>query len=335
MNNKIDFVITWVDGNDVEWQKERGKYIPDKNTDSRKSRYRDWENLQYWFRSVEKFAPWVNKIHFITCGHIPKWLNINHPKLNIVKHTDYMPKEYLPTFNSIPIELNIHRIKELEEKFVMFNDDMFIVKQMKPTDFFKNNLPCDSALLNMDSPTRKGVRSYAEILNAEIINEYFKKYDVIKKNWLKWFNVKYDKKKLVKNLFLLPGKRFTGIKAMHLPYSYLKSTYSTVWEKEYKVLNETSLNKFRSDYSINHWLMGNWQIATGKFIPRSTKVGVSVLLNDDDINNTKVFNVLKNIKYKMICINDFVEDDEKFEKIKNELNLYFEQLLPEKSSFEL
>lgn len=42
-----------------------------KNIDNRVIRYRDWENLKYWFRGVETFAPWVNKVYFITYGHIP------------------------------------------------------------------------------------------------------------------------------------------------------------------------------------------------------------------------------------------------------------------------
>ena len=62
MNNKIDFVMIWVDGNDPEWRKEKDKYSNnvDNNTDNREARFRDWDNLQYWFRGVEKFAPWVN-----------------------------------------------------------------------------------------------------------------------------------------------------------------------------------------------------------------------------------------------------------------------------------
>ena len=60
-----------------------------KNADNRNVRFRDWDNMQYWFRAVEKFAPWVNKIHFVTYGHLPKWLNINNPKLNIAKHSDF------------------------------------------------------------------------------------------------------------------------------------------------------------------------------------------------------------------------------------------------------
>ena len=59
---KIDFVIPWVDGNDPEWQEIRNKYAHKNDGDNREIRYRDWDNLQYWFRGVERFTPWVNKI---------------------------------------------------------------------------------------------------------------------------------------------------------------------------------------------------------------------------------------------------------------------------------
>ena len=111
--NKIDFVLAWVDGADKEWLAERRKYNPAKGADNSAARYRDWENLQYWFRGVEKFAPWVNRIYFVTCGHIPPWLNTSHPKLKLIRHSDYMKPEYLPTFNINSIELNFHRIPEL------------------------------------------------------------------------------------------------------------------------------------------------------------------------------------------------------------------------------
>ena len=100
MEATIDFVLMWVDGNDPEWQKEKSLYESDTNGDKRNIRFRDWDNLQYWFRGVEKYAPWVNKIHFVTWGHLPSWLNTEHPKLNVVKHSDFIPKEFLPTFNS-------------------------------------------------------------------------------------------------------------------------------------------------------------------------------------------------------------------------------------------
>ena len=89
---KIDFVIMWVDGADEKWLEEKKMY--DTNVDIEAGgdhRFRDWDNLQYWFRGVEKFAPWVNSVYFITCGHYPEWLNLDHPKLKFVKHSDYIP----------------------------------------------------------------------------------------------------------------------------------------------------------------------------------------------------------------------------------------------------
>ena len=93
---KIDFVLTWVDGSDPDWLAQRREYQPGRGTDAGESRYRDWDNLQYWFRGMEKFAPWVNKIYFVTWGHVPKWLNKAHEKIQIVKHEDFMAPAYLP-----------------------------------------------------------------------------------------------------------------------------------------------------------------------------------------------------------------------------------------------
>ena len=93
MDNKIDFVIPWVDGGDPEWLKQKNEYSGKKTSeeDARDIRFRDWDTLKYWFRGVEKFAPWVNKIHFITWGHLPEWMNTENPKLHIVNHKDYIP----------------------------------------------------------------------------------------------------------------------------------------------------------------------------------------------------------------------------------------------------
>lgn len=117
-NAKIDFVICWVNGADEKWIQKKKSYMPLKGEDVNVNRYRDWETLIFGFRGVEKFAPWVNHIYFISDQQVPHWLNTKNSKLTIVDHTDYIPKKYLPTFSSHPIELNLHRIQRLSETFI-------------------------------------------------------------------------------------------------------------------------------------------------------------------------------------------------------------------------
>ena len=179
---KIDFVVTWVDSNDSEWQKDFNAYLPQDHSlnDIRVERYRNWENLRYWFRGVEKFAPWVNKIHLISCGQIPDWLNLNAPKLHFVKHSDYISAEYLPTFSARPIALNLHRIEGLSEHFVLFDDDMFLIDKVESERFFKKGLPCDKAAFNVIVPIIPFI--HKEYNNLCVINSSFKKHEMIRKH---------------------------------------------------------------------------------------------------------------------------------------------------------
>ena len=333
-NNKIDFVITWVDGNDSNWQREKQKYEAEAKNycDSRNIRYRDWDNLKYWFRGIEKFTPWVNKIHFVTNGQVPKWLNVNHPKLNLVKHEDFMPKEYLPTFNSIAIENNLHRIKDLSDNFVFFNDDMFIIKNMKEKDFFNKGLPCDIAILNSHI-SRREIGNHIEAANMDVINAHFKKEESIKNNLFKWINFKYGID-VFRTFCLLPWNSFVGIYNQHLPNSYQKSTYEELWKLEYNVLDTACKHKFRYALDVSQWLFQDWQIASGKFYPRKKNTGRSFDLKNEEINNKEVYKCITNQKYKMICVNDWVNTDN-FESVKKELNSAFDTILPDRSEFEL
>lgn len=328
-DNLVDFVITWVDANDIEWQREKNKYSKDKKGDNSVIRYRDWEILKYWFRGVEKFAPWVNKIHFITYGHIPTWLNTDNPKLNVVKHTDFIPEKYLPTFNSHTIENNMHLIKELNENFVYFNDDMFIIDEVKKEDFFKNNLPCDSFAENiLTAGNKNSTFHYILLNNMEIINNYYNKRQFIKKYPAKFLNIKYGVKN-IRTLLLLPWSNFSLIYDTHIPVSLKKQTLYDVWNKEYERFNETCMHKFRTSQDVSQYVFRYWQMLNGKFKPRSFKFGKVFTLKNE---NKEIYNTIEKQKYKIICIND--SDSIDFEKVKKELQNSFERILPEKSSFE-
>lgn len=328
-NNKIDFVITWVDGSDLKWQKEKEKYEEKKDLSTNgNNRYRDMECLKYWFRAVEKYAPWVNKIYFVTWGHYPEWLNIKNKKLVIVNHKDFIPKEYLPTFSSNVIEINLHRIKGLNEKFVNFNDDVFINDYVSEKDFFENNLPKEYAILNPIIPNSKFMHI---VLNDMIlINKNFDLRKVIKNNRKKFINMKYGKENL-RTIFLKKWKNACGFKESHITHSFLKSTFFEVWEKEYDTLNNTSKHKFRRNEDVNEWLMEYWQFMKGEFYPNKISFGKRFDLKND---NKDIINAIKNNKYKIICINDS-DIDCNFEKAKKEIITVFEEKLKDKSSFEI
>lgn len=331
MENQIDFVIPWVDGNDEYWKKEKDQYQPQEKTDDGVSRYRDWDNLKYWFRAVEKYAPWVHKVYFVTWGHVPEWLNVNHPKLVIVKHEDYIPKKYLPTFSSHPIELNFHRIEGLSEQFVYFNDDMFLTRPVSPEDFFVKGLPRDccieSAVMqdNYDDP-------FAHILlnTCSIINMHFDKHVVVKKQWKKWFSPVYGIS-MLRNFLMYPYHQFSSFKFFHIPSAFLKSSFQAVWDMEPDILDFVCQNKFRSTFDVNQYAMKYYQYVTGNFIPQSPKVGRFFIPGRD--KDQKLMNAICCQKYKMICINDDGREED-FEEIKRKVIESFEVILPGKSNFE-
>ena len=331
MKNKIDFVIMWVDGNDPEWKAEREKYELNKGKDdNRDFRFRDWDNLQYIFRGIEKFTPWVNKVHLVTWGHLPKWINLECKKLNIVKHSDYLPEEYQPCFNSEALEINLHRIKGLSEQFVYFNDDMFILKEMKETDFFKNGKPCDSAILNAHCCELSDGGTLCNFLNIGIINKYFKMSEVLKNNTSKWFNLKYGLKGL-RTPYLLVCPRFPGMLMQHIPTSFNKSTFESVWKLEKDILDMTSKNKFRNLADVNQWLFEEWQLASGDFAPRSPKIG-KTLVGIPDLK--EACRIVEKQGVKLLSYNDADMTYEEFLYARDTFNNSLNKILPTKSKFE-
>lgn len=326
----VDFVILWVDGSDSEWLKERYDYLPDKSIISASdSRFRDWGTLRYWFRGVEAFAPWVRMIHFVTWGHLPDWLNTAHPKLNIVKHDDFIPHEYLPTFNSNVIELNLHRIDELSEHFVLFNDDMFLLKNTSQDSFFKNGLPRDEMIERAIQPDDWMLIHHTSVNNVGIINRHFDKRSVQRKIPAKVFSP-LNGLRTIYTLSSLPYKRFIGFRNPHIPLSHLKSTFEEVWREEPKVLNDTCNSKFRTKDDVSHWLMRYWNLCSGRFTPRSPSFGRCYTL-PKEVDSACSF--IRTQNGNVICVNDSVHVVDT-SAIEEKINSSFSSILPYESSFE-
>ena len=337
---KIDFVITWVNGSDPKWLAEKKKYenvIASKDVNANGiCRYRaDSELLRYWFRSVEKFAPWVNKIHFITCGQKPDWLNENHPKLNLVNHKDYIPSECLPTFNSNVIELNLNRLPDLEECFVLFNDDTFLLQPVSPSLFFRKGLPV--LFPDLMYPRYLGYNNWGRVLYNDycIVNKCFDIKKSIWDNRWKWFNVMELGLAQVKlNIMCyFTNKTLPVWVYEHVPQPHLKSTLQEVWDSCFDIMKHTSCSKFRSDEQVNQYLLCAWNQAKGYFAPiHKGKRGKCLEINPTNID--RIVMAIKEQQFSQICLNDSpVKEQNPIHSRK--ICDAFKMILPNKSEFEL
>lgn len=331
-NAGIDFVITWVDGADKAWRAQKATYDPNIGTDDEEIRYRDMDLLRFWFRGVEKYAPWVRKIHFITWGHLPEWLNVNHPKLHIVRHEDYIPTEYLPTFNSNVLEIFMHKIQDLSENFVYFNDDFFLIDHVKETHFFKNEKPCDMlAFQPVVANPANPVMSHLYMNNSLVLCKHFNKRENIKKHPGNYFKIGYPPMYFFYNLLELAFPLYTGFYTVHGPSPYCKKTFEDIWDKEKTALESMSSNRFRSTTDLTPYLFREWQKLSDNFVPTNLHRYFKYfnILKD----NMKLVKTITKHKKKMICINDTDLGDD-FEKAKEEVRKAFEEILPEVSTFE-
>lgn len=334
--NKIDVVVAWVDGNDPAWLAEKERVAPSILADGRAFRYRDWGVLPDLFRGLEQFAPWVNNVHFVTWGHLPAWLNINHPKLHIVNHKDFIPAEYLPTFNSHTIELNLHRIEGLAEQFIYFNDDMFLLRPVNVDMFFRSGLPRDYAIMNpahtLDLAQDSGDNRifYIPYNNVNHLNVRHSMRKCVRRHPLKWYHPAYGGD-LLRNILLYPWGRFVGFVDHHLPQPYLKASFSAAWADSCDVLDATCRNQIRTDHDVNHWYIRYRQLAEGNFRPaRQIKDAVFALKAEND----EIFEAIRQQRLPMICLNDSPFVGEHFMQEQAKLQHAFAQILPEKSGYE-
>lgn len=136
---KIDMVYLWCNIDDPAFKAKKEAFSEGKTLDENANnpcRFTDNGELKYSLRSLEKYAPWINKIFIVTDNQIPDWLNVEHPKIKVINQNDILPDSAKPSFNSIAIEHCIKNIEELSEHFLYANDDMFFNDYVTPEFFF-------------------------------------------------------------------------------------------------------------------------------------------------------------------------------------------------------
>lgn len=333
----IDFVVPWVDSCDSEWIKLYNYYRPEKPITDR-GRFRDWNIFQYWFRAVEQYAPWVNKVYLVTNGTFPKWINPQCPKLVLVEHKDYIPAEFLPTFCANTIELNLDKIPGLSEHFVYFNDDMYLNAPLRPEDYFVDGLPCDNNAETLfinpwyDSIDRFSIKIML-FCDMGVINRHFDRRKTVNEAPAKWWGSHLWNKSFISNLLMTGLENFEFFRWRHWEQPMLKSVIKEVWEKEPALMAE-SCSRFRKEVSLNQYVFRYWQFASNRFHPVKWDSGMTLNLSRETVK--VACDVLREEKVKSICLNDSPYcSDEDTHFIESLLQETFEKKFPHKSMFEL
>lgn len=312
----IDFVITEVNDLDPNWFEDFNKYkkleLEDgSNYESERDdqafgeeRFRDWHTLKYWFRGVDTCCPWVNKVFLIVSseGQVPDWLDRDNPKLRIVYHEEYIPSEFLPTFNARTIMTFIPKIKDLSEHYVYFDNDCYLLNPISSDRFFnaEGKPLCSNNRVDVNTVFSQFMGNWG--YSVDNTYQLEKKYNAE--------NVKY------------------GIE--HLYKVQLKSIGLQILEENYDdIYNSLIISKFRRrENFLPTFLITN--------VIKHLKLCEFKACLYKNCEYASIFGDTNFDKYKdcqIVCFND-IGGDYDFEKCRERLLQFFEKQLPNKCRFE-
>ena len=291
----MDIVITYVDGNDPVWKQDYEKYT---NVPIMQKRFRDWGTLKYLLRGIEVNMPFIRNVYLVVShpSQVPQWADPEH--LKIVLHKDIIPDHLLPTFNSNPIEMHLHRIEGLDEEYLYFNDDLFPVMPCSREDFFRDG---------------KGVLGFST----------------------HWFAAGMYKK-ICRNSDAV-ARQASGMKRscsfmrpQHICTPMLRSQCQELYDKyQQRILK--SLTRTRSAINVTQYTYLNYQYYKGLMIREriSAKHCSAALMSPE-----KLASHILRPERKMLCINDVRLSDNRYEELRSVVHESFEKLFPSKSRFE-
>lgn len=142
----FDAVIAAVDGTNEEWQRERARFLGDPSATRcregvSETRFRYYGTILPQVLLIRKCMPFVRRVFVVLSGPSQERIieDLKGADADIVYHRDFIPEEYLPTFNSHAIELFLWKIPGLSDFFLYFNDDQFVLGPVKRSMFVKDS----------------------------------------------------------------------------------------------------------------------------------------------------------------------------------------------------
>lgn len=311
-NYDVDLVYLWCDGEEPAFRERKNYWLKQENKEpatqaTAAGRFEQVDELKYSLRSVDKYLPWIRHIYIVTDRQVPPWLNTKNPKLTVVDHSEIIPSEYIPVFNSNAIETSIYKIPGLSEHFLYSNDDMFINRPLTKSFFFWHGKPIVRVKY---APINETSLYQVQLLNAIKLGEHYFAAEIpsfSQRTWAPHHNID----------------------------AYLKSDYAACAHQFDKEYQKTLTHRFRQADSVQRLLVSIWSImhdhAQIKIVSKATKARQAT--DSLYIQNTEKNYVRKLIHRNpgLFCVNDseFSTPEDRI-RLKNFLEMYF----PQKSEFE-
>jgi len=312
VRERVDVVYTWVDGADPGWRRRRdeaaGNATGAHRSATADSRFTSRDELRYSLRSLEAYAGWFGRVHLVTDGQVPRWLDTAHPRVQVVSHREiFRDPSVLPVFNSHAIESQLHRVPGLSERYLYLNDDVFLGRPVRPELFFDAN-GCNRFFLST-ARIPPGLPS-ADDLPVDAA-------------------AKQNRELLVRRFGRAPS-----FKLQHVPHPQHRSVVEQI-EAEYpQELAAVARSRFRSpaDLSVASSLQHFWAYETGRAVPGRLDY-LYVDLADPDLA-LQLYGLGRRRDRDVFCLNEVDLDPDVEPRVAALVARFLEDYFPRSGSFE-
>ena len=292
----MDVVITFVDGNDPLWREDYRRLL---DVPAEEKRYRDWGLLRFLFRGIETHMSFVRKVFLVVSreSQVPAW--VDRERVTVVLHEEIIPAEYLSTFNSCTIEMFLHRIPGLDERYLYFNDDILPMLDCTEEDFFPEGHPATgfTRCLSARSQFLRHCRN-ADRLARQAAG-------------------------------IGPDRGF--LRPEHVCSPMLRSACETAFAAvEPEIL--ASLTPLRASNNVNQHFYADYMLFTGKALDRRIPKRHFSLAA---ASANRICTFVEDPDRLMVCINDVKMSPKRFRKLRKRLLSALERHFPRRSRFEI
>jgi len=310
----VDLVYIWMDATNEAQAAEREAAIQawDSNLVHHDSRVpkrfsRHPHGLRFALTFALEFAPWINKIHVVMSDmdRPPVWMDNmiretstkpgGEPRIVVRHHREIFPDDsHLPTYNSFAIEAWLHRIPDLTEHFIYFNDDMMIAGPVEKAMFFSNT----------------GLPHLWPDLQVGVVKNVRPKEDAY------WGTIRRSNNLLEKSAI---GTQLNGLKwAYYIPEHQARAMRKSLMEQAHDLFSEalvrTSSNKFRSTTDVwsLHLAFQVGLVTHRAIVSGHNKFGMFLfgMLTENRQSTEYLLMLLTKNQYKLICVNRDIVSEE-------------------------